>query len=505
MTRALDPTPLVRPWAHRRLHHLRTGNAVKGQAAVLRHLRGQAGTTRFGREHGLWDVEKVAEYQRAVPLRTYEDFWEHWWRPEFPVLQDVTWPGKVPFFALTSGTTSGRTKYIPLTSPTLKQNRRAALDLVAAHLVDAPASRLFGGRSFVLGGSTALTREAPGVRSGDLSGIVAKTAPLWMRPFTFPPPRLALLDDWDRKLDLLVEAVGERTITSLSGVPSWVLILFDRLERAYPHWPLAELELFVHGGVSWAPYANRFEPYLARSGALTREVYPASEGFIAFADRGPDDGLLLSWDTGLFFEFVPVGELDALEPTRHWLATIEPDLDYAVVVTGPSGLWSYILGDTVRFLETRPPRLVVTGRTAYTLSAFGEHVIQSELDEAVTAAVEGQGGAVGEYVVGPVLPEHGVGHHVVYVEPADAGDLDRAALAHAIDDRLARLNDDYRAHRSGDVGMGAPQLHLLPPGTCAEWLRRHGRLGGQHKVPRVVADPDRFARVRAELDALARG
>jgi len=503
MTRRLDPTPLVRPWARRRLHHLRTANPVKRQAAILRQLRGKAGTTRFGREHGFWDVEKVAEYQKAVPIRTYEDFWQEWWQPEFPVLHDVTWPGKVPFFCVTSGTTSGTTKYIPLTRETLKQNHRVALDVVAAHIAAYPESQLFGGRSFVLGGSTALVKEAPGVRSGDLSGIVAKTEPLWMRPFTFPPPAISLLDDWDAKLDALVEAVGGQTITSLSGVPSWTLIFFDRLERAYAEWPLAELELFVHGGIAWQPYARRFAPYLARSGAVTREVYPASEGFVAFADRGPDDGLLLAWDSGLFFEFVPVEELDDLEPTRHWLATIEPDIEYAVVLSGPSGLFSYVLGDTVRFLETRPPRLVITGRTAYMLSAFGEHLIQTELDRAVTEAVEGAGAAVGEYVVGPVLEASGIGHHVVYVEPAARSDLEASALARSIDAKLAELNDDYRAHRHGEVGMTAPEVRLLPPGTCAEWLRRHGKLGGQHKVPRVVADPDRFEAVMAELDALA--
>lgn len=503
MTRSLDPTPLVRPWARRRLHHLRTTDPVRTQAAILRRLRGVAGTTRFGRAHGFWDVEKVAEYQKAVPIRTYEDFWEEWWRPEFPVLQDVTWPGKVPFFCVTSGTSSGTTKYIPLTRETLKQNHRVALDVVAAHVAAYPESELFGGRSFVLGGSTALVKEAPGVRSGDLSGIVAKTEPWWMRPFTFPPPAVSLIDDWDVKLDALVEAVGGKTITSLAGVPSWTLIFFDRLERAYADWPLGELELFVHGGIAWAPYAKRFAPYLARSGAVTREVYPASEGFVAFADRGPDDGLLLAWDSGLFFEFVPVEEIDDLEPTRHWLSTIEPDVEYAVVVSGPSGLFSYVLGDTVRFLETRPPRLVITGRTAYMLSAFGEHLIQTELDRAVTDAVEAAGGAVGEYVVGPVLPAHGVGHHVVYVEPAERRDLDADALARAIDARLAELNDDYRAHRSGEVSMTAPEVRLLPPGTCAEWLRRQGKLGGQHKVPRVVADPDRFEGVMAELDALA--
>jgi hypothetical protein len=255
--------------------------------------------------------------------------------------------------------------------------------------------------------------------------------------------------------------------------------------------------------VAWAPYAKRFEPYLARSDARPREVYPASEGFIAFEDRGSGEGLLLSTDTGLFFEFVPTTELGTERPTRHWLETIETGVDYAVALSGPSGLFAYLLGDTVRFLETRPPRLLITGRTAYMLSAFGEHLIQSELDTAIGGAVEARGLALTEYVVGPVLPEAGLGHHLVYIEPATETPVDAAALARDVDQRLQALNDDYRAHRTGDVGMGPPEVRVLRPGTCAAWLRHEGKLGGQHKVPRVIADAERFAQAAQALDALS--
>ncbi len=501
MSGLFNPTGLVRPLAHRRLGRLWSNDPVAAQARLLRRLVERAQDTRFGRDHGFDRVRTIEDFQAAVPVRAYEAFWQDYWQERFPVLDNVSWPGRVPFFAVTSGTTSGRTKYIPLTRATLQQNHRTALDMLGAHLVATPGSRLFAGRSFFLGGSTALVEEAPGVWSGDLSGIAAKSAPRWMRPLTYPPPDVALMDDWDAKLETLAQGLAGRRITALSGVPAWVLVLFDRLDGLYERWPLPDLELLIHGGVAWAPYAERFKGYLGRSGAKTREVYPASEGFIAFQDRGPGEGLLLSYDTGLFFEFVPTEELDLENPTRHWLATVEAGVDYAVVLTSPSGLFSYVLGDTVSFLETRPPRLRITGRTAYMLSAFGEHLIQSELDAAVTAAVEAGGAQLTEYVAGPVLPVRGLGHHIIYVETGSPTTLDAAEVAGRIDQRLSELNDDYAAHRQGDVGMGAPEVRLLPPGTCTAWLRREGKLGGQHKVPRVIADAERFAEAAAAIDA----
>ncbi len=501
MTRRVDPTPLVRPLARRRIRKLWSADPVETQRRTLLRLVRTAKDTRFGRDHGFAALDGVEAFRRAVPLRDYDDFWQAYWKPGFPVLENATWPGRIPFFCLTSGTTSGKTKYIPLTHETLRQNQRAALDMVAAHLVHEPTSRFFGGRSFVLGGSTALEELAPGVWSGDLSGIAAKTQRVWMHPFTFPPVDLALEADWDKKLEMMVQALPGQTVTCLSGVPSWVLILFDRLDEVYDRWPLADLEVYVHGGVAYGPYAKRCAPYLERSGATTREVYPASEAFLAFADRGPDDGLLLSYDTGIFYEFVPMAEYGSENPTRHWLGTVEPEVDYAVVLTGPSGIWSYVLGDTVAFTETRPPRLRVTGRTAYQLSAFGEHLIPAEIDAAIIGSVEDAGASVAEYVIGPVLPDGkgAVGHHLVFVEPANGAALDAQALARAIDRRLADLNDDYATHRAGDVGMGPPEVVLLRPGSCADWMRTQGHLGGQHKVPRVIADAERFAKAREGL------
>jgi GH3 auxin-responsive promoter len=502
-----DATPILRLVARARLARLTRLDPEETQRALLQRLVRAAAATRFGQAHGFDRIGDVASYQEAVPLRRYEAFWRDWWQPAWPRLQDATWPGLVPYVALSSGTTSGTTKRIPVTREMVRANRGAALDILAWHLAAHPRSRVFGGLSFMLGGSTALDPVAPGVRQGDLSGIAAAEVPRFLAPWSWPPSDLALLDDWDRKLAALAEATPVTQVRMLSGTPSWLLVLLERLAARHGRRPalgspsasrgdadgspLPALELLVHGGVAWTPYRDRIAAYLP-PGCATREVYPASEGFCAIADRGEGEGMRLTLDRGVFWEFVPVEELDAPRPTRHWAATIETGVDYAVVVTSCAGLWSYVLGDTVRFLERAPPRLLVTGRTSYTLSAFGEHLSGEEIEAALLAALAQVGIALAEYAVGPVFGAVR-GHHRWLVEPTASADPALAAeLAARIDALLIAANDDYAAHRRGSQ-LDPPEVVVLPPGAFAGWMRAEGRIGGQHKVPRVIADPARFA------------
>jgi GH3 auxin-responsive promoter len=497
-TPPFDATPLLRAVARRRLAQLRALDPMETQRALLFRLVRRAADTRFGRAHGFARIDSVTSYQARVPLRRYEQFWDGWWRDTAPVLVDATWPGRVPYLALSSGTTSGTTKYIPVTRAMVRANRGAALDTLAWHLDRHPESRVFGGLSFMLGGSTALERVAPGVRQGDLSGIAAAEVPRFLSAWSWPPDRLALEADWDRKLAALAEGTPTDTIRVLTGTPSWLLVLLERLAaRRGGSPPLPGLELLVHGGVAWAPYRDRIAPFLPLRCA-TREVYPASEGFVAIADRGDGEGLRLNLDRGCFFEFVPLGELEATAPRRHWAATIETGVDYAVAVTSCAGLWSYLLGDTVRFLDRLPPRLLVTGRTAYGLSAFGEHLTGEELEAALLGAAAAKGVLVAEYTVGPVFEGARGGHRWLVETAAPAGTDAAPALARTLDAALQRANDDYAAHRRG-TQLAPPEVVLLPPGAFAAWMRAQGKLGGQHKVPRVIADPERFAAAEAEL------
>lgn len=498
-----DATPLLRAVARRRMARLAALDPMEAQRALLLGLVRRAASTRFGKAHHFGEVDSVTSFQARVPLRRYEQFWEEWWKGTAPVLVDATWPGRVPYLALSSGTTSGTTKYIPVTRAMVRANRGAALDVLAWHLEARPRSRVFGGLSFMLGGSTALERVATGVRQGDLSGIAAAEVPGFLGAWSWPPRRLAHMADWDAKLAALAEETPADAVRALTGTPSWLLVLLVLLERLAARRdgrpPLPGLELLVHGGVPWAPYRERLAPFLP-PGCDTREVYPASEGFVAVADRGEGEGLRLNLDRGCFFEFVPVDELDAPAPRRHWAATIETGVEYAVAVSSCAGLWSYLLGDTVRFVGRSPPRLLVTGRTAYGLSAFGEHLTGEEIDAALLGAAAAEGLLVAEYAVGPVLDGARGRHRWLVETAAPAADPATApgALAESLDAALQRANDDYAAHRRG-AQLDPPEVVLLPAGAFAGWMRAQGKLGGQHKVPRVIADPERFAAAAAAL------
>ncbi len=493
----MDATPLLRAATARRLAALAQMDPVAAQRRTLAALLRRAGGTRFGRDHGFAGISTVRDYQAHVGLRTYEDLWREYWQPYYPVVENATWPGRVPFFALTSGTTGGPSKRIPVSHAMVRANAGAAFDTLAHHLAARPASRLFGGRNLLLGGSTALQRVAPGVREGDLSGIAAAKMPPWARARAYPPRDLALIGDWQAKMAAVAPSSLDQGICSLSGTPSWMLLFFEQVAALHPARPrrlaalYPDLELLVHGGVAWPPYRDSMAAWLEGSHAETREVYPASEGFIAAADRGPGDGLRLVVDRGLFFEFVRPAELAQPRPDRRWLGNAELGVEYALALSSNAGLWSTVIGDTVVLTERTPPRLLVTGRTAHTLSAFGEHLIAQELDAAVSAAAAAIGAGVRDYAAGPVPPHPGQprGGHVFVVELDSPAADGAGAFAATLDATLARLNADYADHRRGNYGMLPPQVRFAPPGAFAAWMARRGKLGGQNKVPRVINDP----------------
>lgn len=494
----INATSLLKLYARYRLAKLGTQNYAQQQEVELLKLIKKALATRFGKEYAFSTIKSVSDYQNRVPLRYYEDFWKEYWKPTFPRLRDCTWPGTIPFFPVSSGTTAGTTKFIPCSKEMLRSNTKAALDLLVFHLQHKPNSQIFGGKSFVLGGSTDLSEQAPGIFSGDLSGIVTKTIPWWIKARYFPDQELALLKNWEEKIDLLARLSVKEKIKSLSGVPSWLLILFDKLCSMHPDKPkklsafYPELELLIHGGVNFAPYRQQFEEITAGSNVDLREVYPASEGFIAVADRNYGEGLRLNLDHDMFFEFVPVDELKSTTPTRHWVGNIEMGINYAVVLTTCAGLWSYVIGDTVRFVDLNPPRLLVTGRTAYYLSAFGEHLLAEEIDDAVTTAARSIAGAIVDYSVGPLFPNtpKELGGHIFVVEFKDSS-LSRESLqqfSQVLDKRLCQRNEDYEAHRADGYGLNPPKVVIVKPGTFAAWMKNRGKLGGQNKVPRIIND-----------------
>lgn len=506
----LNATPLLRLYARRRLARLGVQRAAATQQRQLLKLVGKAARTRFGRDHEFARIRSVKDFQDRVRLRTYEDMWSEYWGAKFPTLTDCSWPGRMPYFAVTSGTTTDVTKYIPYSNEMILSNRRGALDLLTHHVANRPDSRVFGGKTFMLGGSTALVQEAPGVLSGDMSGIAAKTVPFWARARFFPPLELAHRSDWEAKITRLAEASLSEDIRGFGGTPSWMLVFLDKLaefgggarHRSLRYYP--NLELIVHGGVNFAPYRRQFEKLCDGTRTELREIYVASEGFIASADRGADEGMRLLLDAGIFYEFVPLGELGSPAPTRHWIADAEAGVNYALVLSNCAGAWSYILGDTVKLVDRDPPRVLVTGRTAYSLSAFGEHLIGEEIENAVTAAANSISATISDFSVGSLFPEKEgeLGGHLYIVEfrEPDIGESQLDTFAATLDHELSGANADYKAHRAEGYGLNPPKIRLVRSGTFAGWMKSRGKLGGQNKVPRIINDQALFQELLAFSD-----
>jgi hypothetical protein len=509
LVESLLDKPLVRRFADLVVGRYATGRvrqldnrpAARAQRQTLLRLVRYARNTRFGRDHDFAGIRSIADYQKRVPLRDYATFWSEYWREPFPHLRHVTWPGRIPYFALSSGTTTGATKYIPVSRQMLASNQEAAFTSLSLFLAAFPGTPLFTGRLFFLGGSSDLQDlstmavQKPGggsrypVLVGDLSGITTREASPLVRPYTFPPVEIALLKDWEEKLRVLAEWAAKLPITMLSGVPSWLLVLFEQLRQLTGRETIAEvwptLRLVIHGGTRFDPYRSLFRRIIGCDDVQLLETYPASEGFIATED--PRYHLLrLIPDHNLFFEFVPVAEIDAAQPTRHTVANLEVGVPYALVLTTCAGLWSYKIGDTVCFERRDPPLLRFTGRTKYFLSAFGEHLISEEVEQAVTRAADATGAAVVDFHVGPVFPKclGKSGRHRYLVEfAAPPNDLGRFAAE--LDGALCRLNEDYEVHRRGDLTMLAPEVRVVRRGGFADWMRSVGKVGGQHKVPRM--------------------
>lgn len=471
------------------------------RAALVRRFA----TTAFGREQGLVAGMSYTEFQRRIVPRTYELFapWiERMKRGE----SDILWPGRCAYYAISSGTTQGRTKYLPVTKEILSHFRRAGLDSLCLYARRAGGASVFRGRHLFLGGSTALTpiHESAPFRAwaGDLSGITALNLPRWVERHLYEPGRkISLIENWPEKLRAIAGRTAARDIRLLAGIPSWILILAETL-RAHTGldtlkavWP--RLECLVHGGVPLAPFHEELQAALG-GGVNFHEVYPASEGFVAAQDDEPEAGLRLFADAGIFYEFLPMTQFDETRLQEGGadvvpLAGVQPNVDYALLMTTPAGLCRYVIGDVVRFISTQPARLIYVGRTRLQLSGFGEHVTEKEVTDALTTVCARHGLVIGNFHAAPRFVNAPVGalrgRHEWWIElkTPGAARVDPLLTAAEIDLELQRLNDDYEAKRKGG-GLDLPVVRLVPEGTFERWLRRRGKWGGQNKMPRCRSD-----------------
>ncbi|OON69116.1 GH3 auxin-responsive promoter family protein [Hymenobacter sp. CRA2] len=458
------------------------------QQRILQELLQRGRATAFGRDHQLGAARNVREFQQRVPVRDYEAL-----SPYFERVKQgegsVLWPGKPLYLAKTSGTTSG-TKYIPITKDSISNHINGAKDALLHYVHYSGKPQFLDGRLMFLSGSPEL-EEVGGIKTGRLSGISNHHVPAYLRRNQLPSYATNIIEDWEQKLDRVVDETLDQRMTLISGIPPWVQMYFDRITQRTGR-PVGEVfpafQLFVYGGVNFEPYRRKLFESIGRA-VDTVELFPASEGFFAFQDQPDNPGLLLLADAGIYYEFIPAEQFFEPNPPRLTLAEVELDRNYALVVSSNAGLWGYSVGDTVRFVSLRPHRVVVSGRIKHFLSAFGEHVIGEEVEQTLREALQQFPEAeVVEFTVAPRVSEAGAepSRHEWLVEFAQPP-RDAAAFAAALDAGLRRRNVYYDDLLAGNI-LAPLLLTPLPAGAFQRYMRSQGKLGGQNKVPRLSND-----------------
>ncbi len=462
--------------------------AVELQKEVMHELVRRGGKTLFGKDHQFSEIKSYEDFKRRVPIRDYEAL-----RPYIDKMvsgeADVLWPGKPLYLAKTSGTTSG-VKYIPLTKDSLPHHIEAARDALLNYIDTTGKADFVDGKMIFLQGSPTL-QEKNGIKVGRLSGIVAHYVPGYLQNNRLPSFQVNCMDDWEDKVDAIVEETITEDMRLISGIPPWVQMYFDRLSKKTGGKRIKDIfrnfSLFVYGGVNYEPYRAKIEQIIGKS-IPSIETYPASEGFIAFQDRQGEKGMLLLPDSGIFYEFIPVDTFFSDTPTRLSLSEVELDQQYALIINSDAGLWGYNLGDTVKFVSLNPFRIVVTGRIKHFISAFGEHVIGEEVEQALLLAIAAQGGKVTEFTVAPqVDPGSGkLPYHEWFIEFEEVPE-DIPAFAEYLDEALQKLNSYYYDLVSGKI-LQPLIIRSLPRDTFVGYMRSQGKLGGQNKLPRLSND-----------------
>ena len=488
----IDFTPFVRGRFLGRLQqHARfIDHADAVQQGELVRLIEKAALTRIGRKYDFSSIRTYRQFASTLPLYSYENL-----RPSIMRMvngaRDELWPGRCVNFAQSSGTSDGRSKYIPITRESFEWNHyQGASDVVSHYLNLNPASRIFSGKAMILGGSFANNLQLkPGVRVGDLSANLIENMNPLANLARIPSKRVALLEDWTEKLPLLVEAAIGQNVTNLSGVPSWFLtVLKEVLKKTgksciHEVWP--NLEVFFHGGIAFEPYRQQYEAICDMDKMRFLDTYNASEGFFAVQSDWSSEAMLLLLDVGVFYEFLPVEESDSETPEVYPIWEIEPGRTYELIITGANGLWRYRLGDTVTIEQLNPVKIKIAGRTRSFINAFGEELMVHNADHAIALAEQETGAEVLNYTAAPVYARDGErGHHQWLIEFAREPS-DTARFMQLLDQHLREVNSDYDAKRTGDIFLAAPSLVIAPEGLFDRWLASTGKLGGQRKVPRL--------------------
>ena len=467
-------------------------NPFEFQKTLLQELITKAKNTRFGKEHHFPEIISnfnIASFQESIPVRNYSEL-----KPYIDKVRggenNVLWPSPIKWFAVSSGTTSDKSKFIPVSKEALEDNHfRGGKDIIAVYSSQYEDAKLVKSKSLVIGGSQQISSFENNLYYGDLSAVIIDNLPIWSHLLRTPSKNVALLPKWEEKLEKMAEQTINENVTSITGVPSWTLVLLKRIlektdkKNISQVWP--EFELFIHGGVSFAPYRNVFEKILP-SNTRYLETYNASEGFFALQDDLTRDDLLLILDIGIFYEFIPLENLYDKNPKVYTVKDVRKDINYAMVITTNSGLWRYLIGDTVRFTSLKPHKIKITGRIRHFINAFGEELIIENAEKALKETSERTHTQIKEFTAAPIyISDTSTGAHEWLIEFSEKP-KNISEFAKILDEELKKTNTDYASKRYKDLTLRMPVIHLAKDGLFYEWLKEKGKLGGQNKVPRLA-------------------
>lgn len=478
----------------KRLHQIELFMKYPGdvQQEVFSKLIEQAMRTTWGVKYGFDSINSIQEYQDRVPVSTYEDI-----KPYINRLRDgeqnLLWPSEIKWFAKSSGTTSDKSKFIPVSNEAMEDcHFRAGKDVIALYTKQRPDSAVLKGKTLTLGGSAEVNNLSNQSYYGDLSAVLIENLPFWAQFIRTPSSEIALIPDFEEKLDRITRYTVNENVTSIAGVPSWNLVLlrsildFTGKSNILEVWP--NLEVFTHGGVSFTPYRESFKKLIPSDKMSYLETYNASEGFFGIQDDLERDDMLLMLDFGIFYEFIPLERLDEPNPPAYTVGDVEIGVNYAMVISTNGGLWRYLIGDTVVFTSLNPHRIKITGRTKFFINAFGEEVIMENAERALMAACKETGAIIKEYTAGPVyMSDDSKGAHEWMIEFENPPvSLDQ--FTEVLDKTLRSVNSDYEAKRYKSLTLLLPKVVSLEPGTFYKWMQKRGKLGGQNKIPRLAND-----------------
>ena len=479
---------LAKPFAKRIYKKVQkwANNPIETQNKVFQDLISEATSTQFGQDHDFVSINNHEDFVKRVPVRDYEAL-----KPYVEKMvageEDILWKGKPIYFAKTSGTTSG-SKYIPITKESMPSHVEAARNAILFYIHETGNSKFVDGKMIFLQGSPVLN-EQNGVQLGRLSGIVAHYVPKYLQKNRLPSWKTNCIEDWETKVDAIVEETLPKNMTIISGIPSWVQMYFEKLQQKTGKKVgdiFKNFNLFIFGGVNYEPYRAKFENLIGRK-VDSIELYPASEGFFAFQDKQNEKGMLLQLNSGIFYEFIKADEFFDENPKRITVKDVEVGINYVMIISTNAGLWAYNIGDTVEFTSTKPYRVIVSGRIKHFISAFGEHVIGKEVEQAMQEATSNSNVRISEFTVAPqISPKEGLPYHEWFIEFENEPE-NLSALAKKIDESLQKQNSYYFDLIKGGV-LQPLKITKVKHGGFQEYMKSIGKLGGQNKLPRLSND-----------------